>query len=365
MYLQKLLSYLNDQKLSSLHTIVPLLVAMLGLVLLETRLRARIRPGVFAAHGEPAHDWIEAAWKHIIETALWGHARSQTELPWDDQLACTRLAISTPWMMEWFDRFNARGTHGARKTYSRSVKPFNFFEHPTLHAKLGPPAEEVGDKPICLVAVFPVKDPHATLWVNIHDPAGPCFRVVTSLGETIGPRTCVGMTYRDLIGLHTRHPEVKFLGPDGEPCTSMTRGLLSRRQIHVTEVVYIGKEANDLELVKAGMIEDEEAVLTTYEAQGDLWETIQPILAEVPAARVQEETGYSRREVYYLREGKKWPSKRRLPEVVPMAARWAREVLEDHSQQDDPARERTLIDTCATFLADLGRDRASSFGIRP
>jgi len=310
-------------------------------------------------------DWIEAAWKHIIETELWDRPRSQTEFPWADQLACTRLAISTPWMMEWFDRFNAKGTRGGKKLYSKAVKPFNFFEHPSLHAKLGPSAQETGDKPICLVAAFPVKDPRATLWVNIHDPAGPCFRVVTSLGETIGPRTCVGMIYRDLIANHTLQPEVKFIGPDGEPCTSMTRGLLSRRHIHVTDVVHIGKEANDLELVKAGMIEDEEAVLTTYELQGDLWETVQPILAQMPAARIQEETGYSRREVYYIREGKKRPSNKRLPQVAAMAAGWAREVLENHSQQDDRATDRTLIDQCATFLADLARDRVSSFGIRP
>ncbi len=267
--------------------------------------------------------------------------------------------------MEWFDRFNARGTRGGKKLYSKAVKPFNFFEHPGLHTKLGPSPKEVGDKPICLVAAFPVKDPHATLWVNIHDPAGPCFRVVTSLGETIGPRTCVGMTYRDLIALHTRHPEMKFLGPDGEPCTPMTRGLLSRRHIHVTDMVHIGKEANDLELVKAGMIEDEETVLTTYEPQGDLWETVQPVLAKMPAARVQEETGYSRREVYYLRKGKKRPAKKRLPKMTAMVAEWAREVLENHSQQDDEATDRTIIEKCATFLADLGRDQVSSFGIRP
>ncbi|MGI8546581.1 MAG: hypothetical protein ACR2M1_04485 [Gemmatimonadaceae bacterium] len=43
------------------------------------------------------------------------------------------------------------------------------------------------------------------------------------------------------------HPEPKRCGPDGQPCTKQTEGLLSRRPVHAAGLVCIGKEAHRLE----------------------------------------------------------------------------------------------------------------------
>lgn len=47
-----------------------------------------------------------------------------------------------------------------------------------------------------------------------------------------------------------------------------------------------------------------------------------------------------------------------------MVAKWAREVLENRGQQDDPIKDKPVINTCAAFLAHLGRDYGTLLGIR-
>ena len=60
------------------------------------------------------------------------------------------------------------------------------------------------------------------------------------------------------------HPEAKSLGPDGRPCGKRTTGLLQRRPVVATETVVIGKEANELEQVETGLIDELEEVQTVY-----------------------------------------------------------------------------------------------------
>ena len=50
--------------------------------------------------------------------------------------------------------------------------------------------------------------------------------------------------YGNIMGAYREHPEAKFLGPDGKPCNSLTRGLLSRSHIVATRHRYIGKETS-------------------------------------------------------------------------------------------------------------------------
>src|SRR5712691_7224434 len=47
--------------------------------------------------------------------------------------------------------------------------------------------------------------------------------------------------YGNIMGAYREHPEAKFLGFDGEPCNSLTRGLLSRSHIVANRHRYIGK----------------------------------------------------------------------------------------------------------------------------
>jgi hypothetical protein len=51
-------------------------------------------------------------------------------------------------------------------------------------------------------------------------------------------------TYGNILGEYREHPEAKFLGPDGLPCTSITRGLLRPSHIIASSLHYIGKETS-------------------------------------------------------------------------------------------------------------------------
>jgi len=50
--------------------------------------------------------------------------------------------------------------------------------------------------------------------------------------------------YGNVLGAYREHPEAKFLGHDGRPCDSLTRGLLKRSHIVAGIHRYIGKETS-------------------------------------------------------------------------------------------------------------------------
>jgi hypothetical protein len=53
-------------------------------------------------------------------------------------------------------------------------------------------------------------------------------------------------TYAHMIEEYIRHPEAKSLGPDGNPCTEYTRGLLQRAHITAGQIRYIDKETSSM-----------------------------------------------------------------------------------------------------------------------
>lgn len=54
------------------------------------------------------------------------------------------------------------------------------------------------------------------------------------------------LTYGHMIEEYVRHPEAKSLGPDGNPCTPDTRGLLKRAQITAGRIRFIDKETSSM-----------------------------------------------------------------------------------------------------------------------
>jgi len=54
------------------------------------------------------------------------------------------------------------------------------------------------------------------------------------------------LTYAHMIEEFTRHPEAKSLGPDGEPCSADTHGLLQRAHITAGMIRYIDKETSSI-----------------------------------------------------------------------------------------------------------------------
>ncbi len=282
--------------------------------------------------GQRVMDWIDRGWEGIVREALEVPVPPSPE--WTEQVATTRLAISTPVMLGWFKRWNAadpKKPDGDQKSYRDQVKPFGFLQHAPLGPGLGRPVGTVSAAKLNLVAPYGER----RWWINLHDPEGPRHRIVTyqpTSGEEV---VVVGQTYGDLIGAHPFHPEPKSLGPDELPCHKGTVGLLSRRPMIANEKRYVGKEANELERVETGLVDELKEVLTVYER--DNWDEVRRVLAAMPVEWIMAETGYSRRQAFYVKSGKRRPSYQRLPAVLAAAGAFSKRSENVAQGAEDPS----------------------------
>jgi hypothetical protein len=210
---------------------------------------------------------------------------------WANASVTSQLSISKPRMHGWFSRWNTT-ERGRRMPYDASVKPFNFLTHPVLDP-LSADALRTEHGPVSLIAPFSERRE----FVNRHDPSGPVFRI----GEGFTPRT-----YADLICAYDRHPERKFAGPDGMSCRPATIGLLFDLPIVAKWVRLVGKEANEIEQIDAGLMETEAERMIVYE-EGE-WSAIRRVLRTIPTKDLQRITGYSRSMVKYLKNGARKPN---------------------------------------------------------
>ena len=98
---------------------------------------------------------------------------------------------------------------------------------------------------------------------------------------------------RDVVGEYGEHPETKSLGRDDQTCTSETVGLLSRRHVRPSWIQHIGKEANRLEDVERGDVQEWDEVLERFEPRGKgEWEVeVLPTPKALGAARVAAASG--------------------------------------------------------------------------
>jgi hypothetical protein len=178
-------------------------------------------------------------------------------------------------------------------------------------------------------------------WVDIHNPGGHTYRVVPAGRQTVDETTVVGETYADLIRKHPLQGEPKSNGPDGKPCGPHSLGVLSRRRVWVSDIVHIGKEANDLELIQAGLVSNEDEHLNTYEQ--DIRDMLPGVLKLIPVPQIMEATGCSRRMAFYWRSGQHKPRRRQQSRLLPLAGRIAREQLEQAGAPNVPPDDRQAI----------------------
>ena len=121
-----------------------------------------------------------------------------------------------------------------------------------------------------------------TEWRNRYDPDAPNYRITTDKTAPPEPRLAVVRSYGDVLHDYRMHPEHKFLGPDHQPCQRATRGVLHRRPVHLlTPPTLIGKEANNLDDVTAGLVTTLDQVLTDYTNphNDNFRELVWPVLA--------------------------------------------------------------------------------------
>jgi hypothetical protein len=133
----------------------------------------------------------------------------------------------------------------------------------------------------------------------------------------------------DVVTLYRRKREAKSLGTDGQPCTRETRGLLHRRPVRDLTIRHIGKEANELEDLTAGLRSGEE-VTTTYDHRhrGVYPQLVLHALRSFPKPLVADACGLPMRTIKGLRGGRS-PRAATLRSLVSGLAQLCRGGLED------------------------------------
>jgi hypothetical protein len=214
-------------------------------------------------------DWIRQTWLAILQN-------DATQPTWGNRPGLSRIAISTPHSLRPFRAYNQDAP------LLGQVKPFNFL----LSAQVAPLAHPEGYDPSRFHLIAPYeRDPTKWLDLDWQDRYSRDHFHITTDDDDPDPDPIRIRTYADTLTRYRVHPEPKSLAPDGSPCRQTTIGLLQRRPVTVESLTYIGKEANDIDDIQAGIGTPEEETLNTYDdSEPNSWPTIwQPRLAKIPA----------------------------------------------------------------------------------
>jgi hypothetical protein len=176
-----------------------------------------------AVKGDPESDWLFEAWHWVLEGEV---ARPRPTPPWFSIPAMMRMTVSTPAIL------------GMLKGFTR---PFNFVHVPLLFPSL----YSVGKDPSNFGLIMPFSK-HREQWLNTKatDTHSGKQYSIALLDRTGRTRKIQVKCYGNILGAYREHPEAKFLGRDGKPCNSLTRGLLRRSHIVANRHRYIGKETS-------------------------------------------------------------------------------------------------------------------------
>ena len=189
---------------------------------------------------------------------------------------------------------------------------------------------------------------HNLPWIDRY--SGNRYRV-GSAGDRDDPKVMQLQTYRDVVREFRTHPEAKSADVEGMGCGRRTVGLLQRRAVQESYVAHVGKEANKLEEVEAGLEHDPEIIYTEYrDPARDPWRSIVlPVLKQIPANQLAEATGLAVSTVKAARNGHTAPQGGNRQALVHAAVTFARERLR---ALDIPAPAEDLA-CCAAYLASM------------
>jgi hypothetical protein len=246
-------------------------------------------------------NWIRQIWEGIVTEDVLGK-----RYPWPDWLirpAVGRITVSSPSLLRLFRHLNQD------QQYPDQIKPSNFLLTVFVNS-FGHPS---GTNPERFQLVAPsTPDPSQWLklgWIDRY--SGKTFRVRIR-GDSGNDGVARVKTYADVIADYRMHPESKSLGPDSQPCSRQTLGLLRRRPVNASEVRYIGKESNRLDDRAAGLVHDTDEVVIEYrDPRHDPWTTtVLPDLRKIPLRVLIIGSGLSERALREIRAGRSTPHRR-------------------------------------------------------
>lgn len=299
--------------------------------------------------------WIVQTWETIAREHL---GLPVAEPPWLDRPALTRLSVSTPYLWRPF----ARAENG--RPYPERIKPFNFL----LAAHVAPLGFPTGVDParFLLVAPYeldPTRWPRLT-WTDVH--SGHPFGVTTDPEQRLyHPERALVQTYRATLAAFRLHPEPKSLRADGQPCDELHRdcaGLLRRRPALVPDgaIEHVSKEMNELDDVLAGVVHDEDRIVTRYvDPRRATFDRFRVLLRAIPKSELVERTGLSARTIEMVRRGRTLPHPDNQDEFL-------RAVIEHFSERPAPTFEtierldRNAIDGEVRELARRIREESAA-----
>jgi len=247
------------------------------------------------AAGNPR--WIDEAWHWILAA----HDNQGAPLPeWADRPALSRVTVSSPPLLRPFNRWNQA------RPWAEQIKPFNFLLVATLDPFDHPP--EVDPDKFLLIAAY---DNHPERWTeldwrNRYNPDGPSYTITTAKNPPLDAHLAGVQSYADVLHQYRMHPEHKFNGPDGQPCRRNTTGVLQRRAVTLPGTArLIGKEANRLDDVQAGLITNVDDVLNEYDntSSDDFHRLVVPVLDRYSGRQLAAIVGTDRRTIDRIREG--------------------------------------------------------------
>ncbi len=174
-------------------------------------------------HDDPESDWLFEAWHWVLECEV---ATPRPKPDWCLIPAMMRMTVSTPSVL------------GKLKGFTR---PFNFVHVPLLFPSLYPAGKDSSN--FSLIMPF---SKHRNAWlktqaIDTHSGKRHSICLLDPKGWT---KKVEVKCYGNILGAYREHPEAKFLGRDGNPCDSLTRGLLGRSHIVANRHRYVGKETS-------------------------------------------------------------------------------------------------------------------------
>jgi hypothetical protein len=196
---------------------------------------------------------------------------------------------------------NAFKLGNAGASYSDSVKPMNFVLTAQV-ARFGYP-DGFAPEQFHLIAGF---NQNADEWLHmqwVDKYSGERFPVC--INPVVPPGTVGVVSFGDALYRYLNHPEYKSADASGRVCDKRTVGLLTRRNIRVGKIRYIGKESNRLEEVQNCMVSHEDEFRVTYiDPRLDPWPRYAvPLLKLVSSEQLAKATGISARMIKSYRKG--------------------------------------------------------------